>query len=212
MSLHHQLQLQPQSINITTTTTTKYANRCLHQKSRVSNANANANANASISCCAQPCICARVAMQRGSDELLSQAAVMAPASDNNNQDLATKKAKLDSSTVLAGGIGKFSIYFSARSLSHSPLLFLCLCLYLSLTLTLSLCLSGPVATYLYPQLNYTFTYYASTATVAPPNNSSALYISPFYGTPGPLNLSALCSHSLGQVGLPISCRSPRCVH
>lgn len=44
--------------------------------------------------------------QRGSDELLSQAAVMAPASDNNNQDLATKKAKLDSSTVLAGGIGK----------------------------------------------------------------------------------------------------------
>lgn len=44
-------------------------------------------------------------MQRGSDELLSQAAVMAPASDNNNQDLATKKAKLDSSTVL-GGVGK----------------------------------------------------------------------------------------------------------
>jgi len=52
-------------------------------------------------------------MQRGSDELLSQAAVMAPASDNNNQDLATKKAKLDSSTVLAGGIGKssFSFYY-----------------------------------------------------------------------------------------------------
>uniref|UniRef100_A0AAG5CPG3 RRM domain-containing protein n=1 Tax=Anopheles atroparvus TaxID=41427 RepID=A0AAG5CPG3_ANOAO len=39
---------------------------------------------------------------RGSDELLSQAAVMAPASDNNNQDLATKKAKLDSTnTVIA---------------------------------------------------------------------------------------------------------------
>lgn len=54
--------------------------------------------------------------QRGSDELLSQAAVMAPASDNNNQDLATKKAKLDSSTVLAGGIGK-SCKFLSLSLS-----------------------------------------------------------------------------------------------
>lgn len=43
--------------------------------------------------------------QRGSDELLSQAAVMAPAADNNNQDLATKKAKLDSNTVI-GGVGE----------------------------------------------------------------------------------------------------------
>ena len=46
--------------------------------------------------------------QRGSDELLSQAAVMAPASDNNNQDLATKKAKLETNTVLSGGVGKFN--------------------------------------------------------------------------------------------------------
>lgn len=46
-------------------------------------------------------------MQRGSDELLSQAAVMAPASDNNNQDLATKKAKLDSTSTVLGGVGKF---------------------------------------------------------------------------------------------------------
>lgn len=45
--------------------------------------------------------------QRGSDELLSQVAIMAPASDNNNQDLATKKAKLESGTVL-GGVGKFN--------------------------------------------------------------------------------------------------------
>jgi polypyrimidine tract-binding protein 1 len=30
---------------------------------------------------------------------------MAPAADNNNQDLATKKAKLDSNTVV-GGVGK----------------------------------------------------------------------------------------------------------
>lgn len=45
-------------------------------------------------------------LQRGSDELLSQAAVMAPASDNNNQDLASKKAKLESGTVL-GGVGKY---------------------------------------------------------------------------------------------------------
>ena len=36
---------------------------------------------------------------------------MAPASDNNNQDLATKKAKLDSNTVL-GGVGKFFFFFS----------------------------------------------------------------------------------------------------
>lgn len=44
-------------------------------------------------------------MQRGSDELLSQTAVMAPAADNNNQDLATKKAKLDSNSVI-GGVGE----------------------------------------------------------------------------------------------------------
>lgn len=44
-------------------------------------------------------------LQRGSDELLSQAAVMAPAADNNNQDLATKKAKLDSNSVI-GGVGE----------------------------------------------------------------------------------------------------------
>ena len=31
---------------------------------------------------------------------------MAPAADNNNLDLATKKAKLDSTTV-NGGVGKF---------------------------------------------------------------------------------------------------------
>lgn len=48
-------------------------------------------------------------MQRGSDELLSQAAVMAPASDNNNQDLASKKAKLEPGTVLGGGVGKYPI-------------------------------------------------------------------------------------------------------
>lgn len=30
---------------------------------------------------------------------------MAPAADNNNQDLATKKAKLDSNSVV-GGVGK----------------------------------------------------------------------------------------------------------
>lgn len=47
--------------------------------------------------------------QRGSDELLSQAAVMAPASDNNNQDLASKKAKLEPGTVL-GGVGKYPLY------------------------------------------------------------------------------------------------------
>ncbi|KAH8419090.1 hypothetical protein KR222_004974, partial [Zaprionus bogoriensis] len=55
---------------------------------------------------------------RGSDELLSQAAVMAPASDNNNQDLATKKAKLDSSTVLAGGIAKASKVVHLRNIPN----------------------------------------------------------------------------------------------
>lgn len=45
--------------------------------------------------------------QRGSDELLSQAAVMAPASDNNNQDLATKKAKLETNSTVLGGVGKY---------------------------------------------------------------------------------------------------------
>jgi hypothetical protein len=45
-------------------------------------------------------------LQRGSDELLSQT-VMAPAADNNNQDLATKKAKLDSNTVI-GGVGELN--------------------------------------------------------------------------------------------------------
>lgn len=45
-------------------------------------------------------------LQRGSDELLSQAAVMAPASDNNNQDLATKKAKLETNSTVLGGVGK----------------------------------------------------------------------------------------------------------
>ncbi|KAH8358557.1 hypothetical protein KR093_000885 [Drosophila rubida] len=55
---------------------------------------------------------------RGSDELLSQAAVMAPASDNNNQDLATKKAKLDSSTVLAGGIAKPSKVVHLRNIPN----------------------------------------------------------------------------------------------
>ncbi|XP_065372480.1 polypyrimidine tract-binding protein 2 isoform X4 [Calliphora vicina] len=54
---------------------------------------------------------------RGSDELLSQAAVMAPASDNNNQDLATKKAKLDSSTVL-GGVGKPSKVIHLRNIPN----------------------------------------------------------------------------------------------
>jgi hypothetical protein len=46
-------------------------------------------------------------LQRGSDELLSQTAVMAPAADNNNQDLATKKAKLDSNSVI-GSVGEYS--------------------------------------------------------------------------------------------------------
>lgn len=56
----------------------------------------------------QPCLSVLVSLQRGSDELLSQAAVMAPASDNTNQDLASKKAKLDAGTVL-GGVGKSRI-------------------------------------------------------------------------------------------------------
>ncbi|XP_033244445.1 polypyrimidine tract-binding protein 1 isoform X1 [Drosophila miranda] len=55
---------------------------------------------------------------RGSDELLSQAAVMAPASDNNNQDLATKKAKLEPSTVLAGGIAKASKVIHLRNIPN----------------------------------------------------------------------------------------------
>ncbi|KAL5284418.1 PTBP2 family protein [Megaselia abdita] len=53
---------------------------------------------------------------RGSDELLSQAAVMAPTSDNNNQDLATKKAKLESNTVLASGVGKPSKVIHLRNI------------------------------------------------------------------------------------------------
>jgi len=52
-----------------------------------------------------PLLYFHVLLQRGSDELLSQTAVMAPAADNNNQDLATKKAKLDSNTVI-GGVGE----------------------------------------------------------------------------------------------------------
>ncbi|XP_073817319.1 polypyrimidine tract-binding protein 1 heph isoform X2 [Musca autumnalis] len=55
--------------------------------------------------------------KRGSDELLSQAAVMAPASDNNNQDLATKKAKLEPSTVL-GGVGKPSKVIHLRNIPN----------------------------------------------------------------------------------------------
>ncbi|XP_055904712.1 polypyrimidine tract-binding protein 3 isoform X3 [Eupeodes corollae] len=55
--------------------------------------------------------------KRGSDELLSQAAVMAPASDNNNQDLATKKAKLDSGTVL-GGVCKPSKVIHLRNIPN----------------------------------------------------------------------------------------------
>ncbi|XP_055586157.1 polypyrimidine tract-binding protein 2 isoform X5 [Uranotaenia lowii] len=55
--------------------------------------------------------------ERGSDELLSQAAVMAPASDNNNQDLATKKAKLETSTVIGvGGITKPSRVVHIRNI------------------------------------------------------------------------------------------------
>ncbi|XP_070504232.1 polypyrimidine tract-binding protein 2 isoform X2 [Chironomus tepperi] len=55
--------------------------------------------------------------QRGSDELLSQTAVMAPAADNNNQDLATKKAKLDSNTVI-GGVGKPSRVIHIRNIPN----------------------------------------------------------------------------------------------
>lgn len=41
---------------------------------------------------------------------------MAPASDNNNQDLATKKAKLDSTSTVLGGVGKYTwIDFNAES-------------------------------------------------------------------------------------------------
>lgn len=58
-----------------------------------------------------------IGVKRGSDELLSQAAVMAPASDNNNQDLATKKAKLDSNTVL-GGVGKPSRVIHLRNIPN----------------------------------------------------------------------------------------------
>ncbi|XP_055678815.1 polypyrimidine tract-binding protein 2 isoform X15 [Lutzomyia longipalpis] len=54
---------------------------------------------------------------RGSDELLSQAAVMAPASDNNNQDLASKKAKLETNTVL-GGVGKPSRVIHIRNIPN----------------------------------------------------------------------------------------------
>ncbi|XP_050069140.1 polypyrimidine tract-binding protein 1 isoform X1 [Anopheles maculipalpis] len=57
--------------------------------------------------------------ERGSDELLSQAAVMAPASDNNNQDLATKKAKLDSTnTVIGMGITKTSRVVHIRNIPN----------------------------------------------------------------------------------------------
>uniref|UniRef100_A0A182QSI9 RRM domain-containing protein n=1 Tax=Anopheles farauti TaxID=69004 RepID=A0A182QSI9_9DIPT len=57
--------------------------------------------------------------KRGSDELLSQAAVMAPASDNNNQDLATKKAKLDSTnTVIGMGITKTSRVVHIRNIPN----------------------------------------------------------------------------------------------
>lgn len=34
---------------------------------------------------------------------------MAPAADNNNQDLATKKAKLDSNSVI-GGVGELILF------------------------------------------------------------------------------------------------------
>ncbi|KAL9891339.1 polypyrimidine tract-binding protein 2 isoform X2 [Glossina fuscipes] len=58
-----------------------------------------------------------IGVKRGSDELLSQAAIMAPASDNNNQDLATKKAKLETSTVL-GGVGKPSKVIHLRNIPN----------------------------------------------------------------------------------------------
>lgn len=35
---------------------------------------------------------------------------MAPASDNNNQDLATKKAKLETNSTVLGGVGRFFSY------------------------------------------------------------------------------------------------------
>lgn len=54
--------------------------------------------------------CFLFSLQRGSDELLNQAAVMAPASDNNNQDLASKKAKLEPNTVL-GGVGELHFVY-----------------------------------------------------------------------------------------------------
>lgn len=40
---------------------------------------------------------------------MSQATIMAPASDNNNQDLATKKAKLDSNTVI-NNVGEYFFF------------------------------------------------------------------------------------------------------
>ncbi|XP_055678812.1 polypyrimidine tract-binding protein 2 isoform X14 [Lutzomyia longipalpis] len=58
-----------------------------------------------------------IGVKRGSDELLSQAAVMAPASDNNNQDLASKKAKLETNTVL-GGVGKPSRVIHIRNIPN----------------------------------------------------------------------------------------------
>ncbi|XP_037029060.1 polypyrimidine tract-binding protein 1 isoform X3 [Bradysia coprophila] len=56
--------------------------------------------------------------KRGSDELLSQAAVMAPASDNNNQDLATKKAKLETNSTVLGGVGKPSRVIHIRNIPN----------------------------------------------------------------------------------------------
>ncbi|XP_063707137.1 polypyrimidine tract-binding protein 1 isoform X2 [Culicoides brevitarsis] len=56
-------------------------------------------------------------VKRGSDELLSQATIMAPASDNNNQDLATKKAKLDSNTVI-NNVGKPSRVIHIRNIPN----------------------------------------------------------------------------------------------
>lgn len=59
-----------------------------------------------------------IGVKRGSDELLSQAAVMAPASDNNNQDLATKKAKLEPNTVIGVGITKPSRVVHIRNIPN----------------------------------------------------------------------------------------------
>uniref|UniRef100_A0A1Q3FU06 Putative hnrnp-l/ptb/hephaestus splicing factor family n=1 Tax=Culex tarsalis TaxID=7177 RepID=A0A1Q3FU06_CULTA len=60
-----------------------------------------------------------IGVKRGSDELLSQAAVMAPASDNNNQDLATKKAKLETNSVIGvGGITKPSRVVHIRNIPN----------------------------------------------------------------------------------------------